>query len=111
MSRATTQDILEKDEFEILYAALKADRPMTQRDMSLASGFSLGKVNTLSHILKEKDYITEDLKITKQGEAALAPYKVKNAVIMAAGMSSRFAPLSYEKPKGLLNVKDRKSVV
>lgn len=28
-----------------------------------------------------------------------------NAIIMAAGMSSRFAPLSYEKPKGLLQVK------
>lgn len=32
-------------------------------------------------------------------------YKVDNAIIMAAGMSSRFAPLSYEKPKALLNVK------
>lgn len=28
-----------------------------------------------------------------------------NAIIMAAGTSSRFAPLSYELPKGLLNVK------
>lgn len=28
-----------------------------------------------------------------------------NAIIMAAGTSSRFAPLSYEKPKGLLMVK------
>jgi CTP:phosphocholine cytidylyltransferase-like protein/thiamine kinase-like enzyme len=28
-----------------------------------------------------------------------------NAVIMAAGTASRFAPLSYEKPKGLLNVR------
>lgn len=28
-----------------------------------------------------------------------------NAVIMAAGTASRFAPLSYEKPKGLLKVK------
>lgn len=28
-----------------------------------------------------------------------------NAIIMAAGMSSRFAPLSYEKPKGLLKVR------
>ncbi len=36
---------------------------------------------------------------------ALEPYKVHNAVIMAAGMSSRFAPLSYERPKGLLRVK------
>lgn len=31
--------------------------------------------------------------------------KVDNAVIMAAGTSSRFAPLSYEKPKGLITVK------
>lgn len=31
--------------------------------------------------------------------------KVDNAVIMAAGTSSRFAPLSYEKPKGLVEVK------
>ncbi len=29
----------------------------------------------------------------------------RNAIILAAGMSSRFAPLSYEKPKGLLVVK------
>ena len=30
----------------------------------------------------------------------------RNAIIMAAGMSSRFAPLSLETPKALLNVKD-----
>lgn len=33
------------------------------------------------------------------------PYKVDNAVIIAAGTSSRFAPLSYEKPKALIEVK------
>lgn len=32
-------------------------------------------------------------------------YKVDNAIIMAAGLSSRFAPLSYEKPKALTVVK------
>ena len=32
-------------------------------------------------------------------------YTVDNAVIMAAGVSSRFAPLSYEKPKALTEVK------
>lgn len=31
-------------------------------------------------------------------------YQVDNAVIMAAGASSRFAPLSYEIPKGLVEV-------
>ena len=32
-------------------------------------------------------------------------YKVNNAVIMAAGTASRFAPLSYEQPKALIEVK------
>lgn len=32
-------------------------------------------------------------------------YRVDNAIIMAAGLSSRFAPISYEKPKALLEVK------
>lgn len=32
-------------------------------------------------------------------------YKVDNAIIMAAGLSSRFAPLSYEYPKALVEVK------
>lgn len=32
-------------------------------------------------------------------------YQVNNAIIMAAGLSSRFAPLSYEKPKALIEVK------
>lgn len=32
-------------------------------------------------------------------------HRVKNAVIMAAGTSSRFAPLSYDKPKALITVR------
>ncbi|MDE6626430.1 MAG: NTP transferase domain-containing protein [Lachnospiraceae bacterium] len=32
-------------------------------------------------------------------------YKVDNAIIMAAGTSSRFAPLSYERPKALIDVR------
>lgn len=32
-------------------------------------------------------------------------YQVDNAIIMAAGTASRFAPLSYERPKALIEVK------
>lgn len=35
----------------------------------------------------------------------LSDYKVDNAIIMAAGCSTRFAPLSYTTPKALLKVK------
>ena len=45
-----------------------------------------------------------DGKLTSKAIEALEPYKVKNAIIMAAGFSSRFAPLSYECPKGLVEI-------
>lgn len=43
--------------------------------------------------------------ITPAGVAALEPYRVEHAVIMAAGPSTRCIPLSLELPKGLFNVK------
>lgn len=49
--------------------------------------------------------MVDNFALTGAGEAALAPYKVDNAIIMAAGMSTRFVPLSYEKPKGVLRVR------
>lgn len=43
--------------------------------------------------------------LTAKGEEYLEKHKIKNAVILAAGVSSRFVPLCFEKPKGLLSVK------
>ena len=65
------------------------------------------KVENQQDVLKELEsegYFANN-QITNAGLNALQPYKVDNAIIMAAGMSTRFAPLSYEKPKALLNVK------
>ncbi len=54
----------------------------------------------------ERRGLLEDGRVTARGICALAPYKVDNAIIMAAGVSSRFAPLSYVKPKGLLRARN-----
>lgn len=68
------------------------------------SGLALNRVvATYKKLVKQK--LIKDNKITSLGLKALLPYKVNNAIIMAAGMSSRFVPLSFEKPKGLLKVK------
>ena len=53
----------------------------------------------------EKHQYFSNGQITRKGIDALHEYKVDNAIIMAAGLSSRFAPLSYERPKGLTPVK------
>ena len=54
--------------------------------------------------LEESGWIHKD-KLTPEGLEALEPYKVKNAIIMAAGYSARCMPLSNVMPKGLFSVK------
>ena len=96
---------MNKNEFNILTALINKDASMSQRAISRQTGMSLGTVNSTLGKLREKEWIDIDNNVLLSGKTALQPYKVDNAVIMAAGMSSRFAPLSYEKPKGLLVVK------
>lgn len=53
----------------------------------------------------EQDGYIYDNELTKDGIDFLNKYKVDNAIILAAGTSSRFVPLNFELPKGLLKVK------
>ena len=55
--------------------------------------------------LVNNNYIDNNNNIQKKGTDCIENHKVDNAIILAAGMSTRFVPLSYEKPKGLLEVK------
>ena len=85
---------------ELLISSVK-----TQRELSESVNLSLGTVNSVISKLKQKGLLSTSNNVTEDGIKELEPYKVNNAIILAAGMSTRFAPLSYEKPKGLLNVK------
>ena len=61
--------------------------------------------------LVKKGYIEKESgSITKTGLEALEPYRVNNAVILAAGASTRFIPLSLEQPKGLFEVKGERLI-
>lgn len=95
--------MLSKNQFEVLNA-LRREPSASQRDVAASSGLSLGTVNSTLKSLQEEG-LAEGGKPTPAGMEALAPYKVDNAVILAAGLSSRFAPISYEKPKGVLRVR------
>lgn len=82
----------------------------TQRELAEELGLSLGKVNSLFKEMKEAQFLDQEGHLSELGKKALEPFRVQNAVIMAAGMSSRFAPLSYEIPKGLLKVKGQRLI-
>ena len=95
--------MLSQKEFAVLYALYKTEG-MTQRELAEETKMSLGSVNTAVRLLQEYELIDSG-HLTTRGKNALKPYKVSNAIILAAGLSSRFAPISYEKPKGLLEVR------
>ncbi len=99
--------MLTQAQFDVLHCLLKSSgQKISQRELSKRLGFSLGKTNATVKALTEKGALSNSGEVTSLGLEAMEPYRVKNAIIMAAGMSSRFVPLSYEKPKALLRVKD-----
>ena len=98
-------------QFKLLrFMLIHKEKTFTQRQLAEELDLSLGTINTLLKKLKEEKWIDEELHLTELGQKVLEPYRVKNAIIMAAGMSSRFAPLSYEIPKGLLQVKGERLI-
>ena len=92
-----------RNEFNLLYAVKKSGL-LSCRKLSGIAGVSIGYASQTLKRFTERGW-TDETGITKAGLDALQPYKAENAIIMAAGMSTRFVPLSLEKPKGLLTVK------
>ena len=92
-------------EFDILRFICESQGTITQRIISEETGYSLGSVNGIIARLQDKKLLTETYQVTAEGINEMEPYKVHNAIILAAGMSTRFVPFSYEKPKGLTVVK------
>ena len=93
-----------RNEFNLLYS-IKKYGVQSHRKMKGIAEVSTGYISQTLHKFTENGWINEE-GITEKGTEVLLPYKVDNAVIMAAGMSTRFVPISLEKPKGLLIVKN-----
>ena len=96
---------MNKRSFEILRCVAEARGTLTQRLIAEETGHSLGSVNAVIAEFVKNGWVDDSYQITLEGLNALEPFKVKNAIILAAGMSTRFVPVSYELPKGLISVK------
>lgn len=97
------------DRFGLLCRNVYEKKKTTQRELAAAMNLSLG---TCNHLIKDAladnlislDQETGEYSLLKKGVELLQKYRVDSAVILAAGFGSRFVPLTFETPKGLLEV-------
>lgn len=100
---------MDKKEFFILNHAYNESVGRKRITMDLFLNETLKDIKCCQNLV-DKGYLEPSGKLTDEGLAALEPYKVENAVILAAGASTRFIPLSLERPKGLYEVRGEKLI-
>ncbi len=98
---------MKKEEFYVLSNLYNgnAGRARCTADIELTKA-----INSDAYASLEKEGLISNSSLTEAGLKALEPYKVENAVILAAGASTRCIPLSLELPKGLFEVKGEKLI-
>lgn len=96
------------DRHGLICRSIQENPRITQREIAQKLSLSLGTVN---HLIKEcisLGYVTQGSDktsaLTKAGKDFLEQFRVDGAVVLAAGFGSRFVPLTFEMPKGLLEV-------
>ena len=96
------------NEFYILSSLYNVSKGLVDCQTDIEKQKALQDAKCFSNLVK-RGYI-KDNKLTSKALNALQPYKVNNAVILAAGASTRFIPLSLEQPKGLYEVRNEKLI-
>ena len=94
--------------YALICRSILEQAEITQREMAQRLELSLGTVNQLVKECLALHYIEvmddNHYQVTEDGMKFMEPFKVDGAVIIAAGFGSRFVPLTFETPKGLLKV-------
>lgn len=101
---------LDVKDFKILTALeARVNESLTQREIAAASDLSVGTVNRAMADLHERGFVREGM-LSAAGLEALEPYRVKRAVLIAAGFGSRLVPITLNTPKPLIRVQGQRII-
>lgn len=98
------------DRIGLVCRYIKEHPHCTQRELAQCLNLSLGTINTIMrecssrHLTAQEKSSAGTYELTVDGDEYLEQYRVDGALIIAAGFGSRFVPLTFETPKGLLEV-------
>lgn len=92
--------MLERKEFNVLDCLACTSEYLSQRKIAKQTKMSVASVNKILTTFENAGF-TKDGKITLSGLKQLEPYRVKRAVIMAAGFGSRLIPITLNTPNRL----------
>lgn len=103
VSNQTESSKLTRKQFDVMTVLIEEKDKISQRELAKITGYGLGTVNKVLKELDESGYVTDGA-VTDKGIEALEPYKVKRAIIIAAGFGSRLVPITLNTPKPLVRV-------
>lgn len=107
--KVETKMELTRNQFSFLtYLDDHTKKPLNQRQIADGITLSLGTTNKILNEFIENDVIivhkNKTIEITEKGYKLLEPYKVRKAIVIAAGFGSRMAPVTLDTPKPLVKV-------
>ena len=97
--------MITEKEFNVLKTIVKSTGALTQRELAEITGCSLGTINKICNYFISCDYIDDNYNILSKGRNELEKFRVNNAIILAAGMTTDTNPIAKNIPKGLYVVR------
>lgn len=99
---------MKRTEFEVLQCLARFPGRHSEMDLSRRLGLSLKAVRQALALFGERGWVTPALAVTEEGLAALAPYRVRRALIIAAGFGQRMLPATSDRPKPMVTVRGKR---